>query len=160
MYTQIMQSNSPQIVRNLSVTISSRPTSRKNSLEILVLVYIVLHLQLSAIQRNASASIVFFSVTRQQLYNSCRDPVYGRSHHNTAIFLNYVTFYPICFGSLLHNLCFVFKMLLDWERGAKTYKTNANKLPETFFIIFLDIFLNRHFFTFLRLFANFPKNLE
>ena len=150
MYTQIMQSNSPQIVRNLSVTISSRPTSRKNSLEILVLVYIVLHLQLSAIQRNASAIGLipslrqclncFFPVTWQQLYNSCRDPVYGRSHHNTAIFLNYVTFYPICFGSLLHNLCFVFKMLLDWERGAKTYKTNTKKLPETFFIIFLFFF--------------------
>ena len=68
--------------------------------------------------------------------------VYGRSHHNTAFFLNYVTFYPICFGSWLHNLCFVFKMLLYLERGAKTHKTNAKKITDTFFVIFLDFFGN------------------
>jgi len=39
-------------------------------------------------------------------------------------------------------------MILDLERGAKTYKTNAKKLPETVLITFPEFFENRHFFTF------------
>ena len=79
--------------------------------------------------------------------------IYGRSRHNTAIFLNCVTKVVWRFGSLLHNLCFVFQMLLDLERGAKTYKTNGRFFKNSIFGDFLKLFWkksemhqNRHFF--------------